>query len=137
MYKRIAIAVDSSEHALRATRGSIRLTNVASIVELIYVADIDKAHHELLHMSSPDALLLARRQLLQPFETLLQTANRHVKTTILKGQPAQTLIDYVNKKPIELLVIGSHGLHMMQQMMLGSVSHKVIKHVHCPVLVVK
>ncbi|EGR8654283.1 universal stress protein, partial [Listeria monocytogenes] len=33
--------------------------------------------------------------------------------------------------------IGSRGLNSLQEMVLGSVSHKVMKRVNCPALIVK
>lgn len=38
--------------------------------------------------------------------------------------------------PLPVLV-GSRGLNLLQEMVLGSVSHKVMKRVHCPALIVK
>ena len=137
MYMRIAVAIDGSDNAHRATVEALRLAAETSIIELLYVANIEKARQDMLHASSPDALLLARRQTLAPFEQLIRAANRTVETTILKGVPGPTIVDYVNAQPIDLLVIGSRGLNTLQQMVLGSVSHKVIKRVQCPVLVVK
>jgi nucleotide-binding universal stress UspA family protein len=37
----------------------------------------------------------------------------------------------------DLMIIGSRGLNSLQEMVLGSVSYKVIKRVQCPVLIVK
>ena len=44
---------------------------------------------------------------------------------------------FANENNVDLLVIGSRGLNSLQEMVLGSVSHKVIKRVNCPALVVK
>ena len=57
--------------------------------------------------------------------------------TMLKGNPSQEIIKYVNAEEIDQLVIGSRGLNTFQEMVLGSVSHKVMKHVNCPVTIVK
>lgn len=137
MYERIAVAVDGSDHAIRATKEALRIATTKSIVELLYVANVDQVRHDFLHASSPDALLLARRQKLAPFEALIRQANIDVTTTILKGEPGPAIVEYVNAQPIDMLIIGSRGLNALQQMVLGSVSHKVIKRVQCPVLVVK
>lgn len=137
MYTKILVPVDGSEHALRATEEAIRLASTAATIELLYVADAEKARQEMLHASSPDALLLARRQLLAPFEARVQAAGIAVKTTILKGVPGPTIVVYANEQDVDVVVIGSRGLNTLQEMVLGSVSHKVMKRVQCPVLVVK
>jgi nucleotide-binding universal stress UspA family protein len=59
------------------------------------------------------------------------------KITMLKGNPSQEIIKYVNSEEIDQLVIGSRGLNTFQEMVLGSVSHKVMKHVNCPITIVK
>lgn len=56
---------------------------------------------------------------------------------MLKGHPSQEIIKYVNEQSINQLVIGSRGLNVFQEMVLGSVSHKVMKHANCPVTIVK
>ena len=50
-------------------------------------------------------------------------------------QPAQALLDLA--KGAKLLVVGSRGLHGVARMLLGSVSHTVVVHAPCPVLVVR
>jgi len=46
-------------------------------------------------------------------------------------------VEYANKEQFEILILGSRGLNSLQEMVLGSVSHKVVKRAECPVLIVK
>jgi nucleotide-binding universal stress UspA family protein len=57
--------------------------------------------------------------------------NRH----LVHRQPAQTLLDFA--RTARLLVVGSRGRHGVARMLLGSVSHTVVVHAPCPVLVVR
>ncbi len=68
---------------------------------------------------------------------MLQATNISYTTTILKGLPGPEIIRYANESKVELVVIGSRGLNPLQKMVLGSVSHKVMKSVYCPTLIVK
>lgn len=54
-----------------------------------------------------------------------------------RDEPGACLIDYANKGSFDIVIIGSRGLNTLQEMVLGSVSHKVLKRVNCHVLVVK
>jgi len=68
---------------------------------------------------------------------LITEANINHKVTILHGTPGPEIVKYANGSKVDLVVIGSRGLKRLQEMVLGSVSHKVIKQVSCPALIVK
>lgn len=136
---RIAVAIDGSENALRAAKHAITLVQYLpeAHLEVIYVADYNKAKDERLLSQSPESLTLKREQKVQPIIELAQDFGVKTKITMLKGNPSQEIIKYVNSEEINQLVIGSRGLNTFQEMVLGSVSHKVMKHVNCPITIVK
>lgn len=136
---RIAVAVDGSDNSLRAAEHSIMLAQYLpeAYVEIVYVADVNKAKDDYLTSQSPESLVLKREQIVHPIVNLANEAEIETVVTILKGNPSQEIVAHVNKSSIDLLVIGSRGLNVFQEMMLGSVSHKVMKHANCPVTVVK
>ncbi|MDW0114583.1 universal stress protein [Sporosarcina saromensis] len=136
---KIAVAIDGSENALRAAKHAIQLAQYVpnAQLEIIYVADYNKAKDERLLAQSPESLSLKREQKVHPVLDLATEAGVKADITMLKGTPSLEIIKYVNEKDIDQLVIGSRGLNTFQEMVLGSVSHKVMKHVDCPVTVVK
>lgn len=136
---RIAVAIDGSENALRAAKHAITLVQYLpeAHLEVIYVADYNKAKDERLLSQSPESLTLKREQKMHPILELAKDVGVKTKTTMLKGNPSQEIIKYVNSEGIDHLVIGSRGLNTFQEMIIGSVSHKVMKHVNCPITIVK
>ncbi|HUX70096.1 MAG TPA: universal stress protein, partial [Cellulomonadaceae bacterium] len=58
-----------------------------------------------------------------------------INRTLVHDQPARALLHAAHDA--RLLVVGSRGLHGVARMLLGSVSHTVIIHAPCPVLVVR
>ncbi|PIC82875.1 universal stress protein [Sporosarcina sp. P1] len=136
---RIAVAIDGSENALRAAKNAITLCKYLpeAHLEVIYVSDYNKVKDERLLSQSPESLTLKREQKVQPIIELAKDVGVKTKITMLKGNPSQEIIQYVNAEEIDQLVIGSRGLNTFQEMILGSVSHKVMKHVNCPITIVK
>ena len=136
---KIAVAIDGSENALRAAKHAISLAKhfPESQLEIIYVKDYNKAKDERLLAQNEESLVLKRKQRIDPVLTQAESAGVKAKMTILKGNPSQEIIKYVNDFAIDHSVIGSRGLNAFQEMVLGSVSHKVMKNVDCPVTVVK
>ena len=57
-----------------------------------------------------------------------------INRIVTEGDPASALIDAA--QGAEMLVVGSRGHGGFVGLLLGSVSHKVIHHAPCPVLVV-
>lgn len=139
MYERILLAADGSVNSVRAAEEAAKIALFAaeSVVEIVYVTDLSKVKSEVLHAQSQEELRMKREQKLTPHKEVLAAKNVKHKMTFLKGDPGPTIVEYANKEKVDLLVIGSRGLNAFQEFMLGSVSHKVVKRVKCPVLVVK
>lgn len=139
MYNSILLAVDGSDHSIRATHEAIKISkcSLETSVTVIYVADYTDAKTEVLHSESSIELDMKRRKKVKPIEDLLKTNQIDYNFTILHGTPGPTIVEYANKSKFDMLIIGSRGLNSLQEMVLGSVSHKVIKRADCPVLIVK
>jgi nucleotide-binding universal stress UspA family protein len=54
---------------------------------------------------------------------------------VMKGDPAPVISEA--SKDFDLVVVGSHGREGLDRFLLGSVSHAIVHHVACPVLVVR
>lgn len=137
MYQHILLAVDGSENAVRAAKEAVKIASNDSLIEMVYVADFDKAKKEMLHAGSTESLLLERKRKVVPVEEVLRAADKQFKLTILHGTPGPEIVKYANENKVDIVVIGSRGLNGLQEMVLGSVSHKVMKRVQCPALIVK
>ncbi|GEK32279.1 universal stress protein [Kurthia zopfii] len=137
MYKHILLAVDGSENSVRAAKEAVKIATEESLIEMVYVADFEKAKTEVLQAASSESLLLERKRKVAPIEEVLKETGKNYKLTILHGTPGPEIVKYANEKQVDVVVIGSRGLNGLQEMVLGSVSHKVMKRVQCPALIVK
>lgn len=136
MYKKILLAADGSENSLRAAKEAIKIASSVPncMIEVVYVADFSKSKSDILHSNGKEELALSRRQKLLPLEEQLKSKSLSYKVKILQENQVQLLLTMLI---FDLVVIGSRGLNTLQEMVLGSVSHKVMKRVKCPALVVK
>jgi nucleotide-binding universal stress UspA family protein len=53
------------------------------------------------------------------------------------GTPAAEIVDLAEELGVGLVVVGSRGLGGIRRALMGSVSDSVVRHAHCPVLVVR
>lgn len=55
---------------------------------------------------------------------------------VLAGDPAEAILDYAQTMQHPLIVMGSRGLSRFSELLVGSVSHRVLHHAKCPVTIV-
>ena len=60
-----------------------------------------------------------------------------VREVILDGRPGSEIAEYASKIKAGLVVIPSHGYHGVKRLLLGSVAEQVVRHVDCPVFVLR
>lgn len=139
MYNKILLAADGSENSLRAANEAIKISKLSAPnhLEIACVIKFDDSKTQILHSTSESELKNIRQQKLQPIEQLFQAKNLDYSIKFLHGEPGPALVKYANNENFDIVIIGSRGLNTLQEMVLGSVSHKVAKRVNCPVLIVK
>lgn len=136
---RIVVGIDGSEHSRLALRWAVdearlRRANVEAVMawHTPYVGGtwavsvpVDMAEIEESYRIQLDELVdgVDARGLPAPIEKVL--ANGSVAHTLLEAA-----------KGADLLVVGSRGHGGFVGLMLGSVSHQVVSHAPCPVVVV-
>lgn len=59
------------------------------------------------------------------------------QTLVLEGDPATTICLHAEREKYDLIIIGSRGLGVSKELILGSVSHKVSNLSSVPVMIVK
>jgi nucleotide-binding universal stress UspA family protein len=59
-----------------------------------------------------------------------------IVTKVLEGEPWRVILEEAKGVPADLLVIGTHGRSGFEQLLLGSVTEKVLRRAPCPVLTV-
>lgn len=138
VFRKILIASDGSSHAIRAAERAAELATLSNgKLTVLYIIDPSRSKSDVLSVGDKDALEDKRKKRLQETEEIFLKLELEYTVEILKGDPGPSIVHFANENKFDLVVIGSRGLNTFQEMVLGSVSHKVAKRANCPVLIVK
>lgn len=139
LYSKILLASDGSEHALRAAKAALKLvTKDITKITLLYVLDPNKLKKSPNRTRFDEEFIKQKREeKLQKTEELFAQFGVNYQVKICEGEPEAQIAKYANHHAHDVLIMGSRGLNAFQEMVMGSVSHKVMKVAKCPIMVVK
>lgn len=63
--------------------------------------------------------------------------DRTIETAVVFGHPAQAILQYEREEDVDAIVLGSHGRHGLERLLLGSVANTVTRRASVPVTVVR
>jgi nucleotide-binding universal stress UspA family protein len=66
-----------------------------------------------------------------------KAAGANATFLVWEGEPGDAIVAAADSEGADLVVIGSHGRSGVSRFFIGSVSDYVVRHAHCPVMVVR
>ncbi|MFC4437264.1 MULTISPECIES: universal stress protein [Natrialbaceae] len=147
MYERILVPTDGSNVAEFAVDSAVDLAEkYGAEVHALYVADTDAVAYSL-GTEQVDRIRQGDFQGMTELRDDAESATEYVKEqaegrslTVVErhagGQPHRMIADYAEDNDIDLIVMGSHGRSGVRRALLGSVTERVLRSTHTPVLVV-
>jgi nucleotide-binding universal stress UspA family protein len=144
MFEKILYPTDFSEVATKALQ-YVKLLREAGGQEVVVVHVIDQSNLELLSSYSPiqDYMNIEKEiqekasQEIEFIANGLKQLGYSVKTRIERGIPFREILRVTEEEQPSVIVVGSHGKSNLEEILLGSVSEKVVRKVKYPVMVVK
>jgi len=140
---RILVAMDGSEHALRALRHALNLApQLREPVEL-HVLNVQPpvTFGSIKRHVSPETLNAYYQeegvQALGPARTLLDAAAVAHADHVAVGPVAESIVQYAREHDCRQIVMGARGLGTVSGLLLGSVALKVLQLAEVPVTLVK
>ena len=139
MFKNILLAVDGSEHALKAARVASDLARsqgstlrVISAFEPIsgLIGEPDRQRIVTAHISEAERALQAAVDEIGEF-------SGELKTEVLEGPASEAILNVVDTRGCDLIVMGTRGQGRFKGLLMGSQSQKVVSHANCPVMLVR
>ena len=141
--EKILVATDGSETAENAVREARKLAEcMGANVRIIYVSEelaSDPYHltaREYVSIINEDAKRFGEGVLKKSLE-LFEDFPGEVDTILKTGDASKAIIYEAESGKYDLIVMGSRGLGAFSKTMLGSVTNKVLNHVHTKVYIVR
>ena len=138
---KILIPVDGSEQALLAVQHALTLCGwglkarfvVANVQSPANLYELMVAHDPAVLQQVSEA---AGRDLMRNAVQLLLAAGQSVDQDVATGDPAQTLIELVERHACDAIILSAHGSSGFRNQ-LGKVAHELVQIAPVPVTVVR
>ncbi len=141
-FKKILVATDGSENAAKAASYGVNIAkSTGAEVYAVYVVSTQHAVTTRSVKGWSDSfeeyLTNIGDSALEYVEKLGKESGVKVQPVILKGIPAERILDYTEEKGIDLIVLGTQGLTGVKKFLIGSVSENVLRYSKVPVMIIR
>jgi len=141
---RVLLAVDGSEHSNRATEAVRSLASITSLT-ILHVIDLPRLTYPMLGpeiakdlaMTVEQAMRAEGKQVMSRTMSHLSYHASPVNKRFEEGVPGELICSAAQELRADLILMGARGVGQIQELVLGSVSHRVLTHAPCPVLIIK
>jgi len=139
LFAKILVAVDGSESSKKAFDKSVFLAQKCNskLFVVHVVLDWEYGGDSAATFELIDELRARGSELLQQCKNQALQSSVQVETVLEQGDYAHEIIEVAKRKNCELIIMGSRGMSPIKELVLGSVSLKVMHHASCPVMVVR
>jgi nucleotide-binding universal stress UspA family protein len=152
---RILVAIDGSEHSMKAADLALEMAKIESIssqkigseLTALTVLDVSKPRKFLSSFIAAPTYGLreleeernAAKQWMEVVRKKAEDSKIHFKSEIIEGLASAeaSIVDYAKSHEIDLIVVGTKGRTGFSKVLLGSVASRVVEYAHCSVIVVK
>ena len=137
----ILLPFDGSEHSRNAAKYALDLAKrYQARVTVIHwyegwntsVTEIPKTLIEEIEKNSKETA----REVTKGAEGIFENQGVEYTLETTEGSPGAALVKMAKARTYDLIVMGSHGHSDIAGLFLGSVTHKVLNTIYCPVLIV-
>jgi len=137
MYERILLPTDGSDAAERALDLAVSVADAHDAeLHILYVADTNQPSLSRIQGQVVDALEGQGQQIVDEAGNRVRGSGVDVTTDVIQGGPSRTILDYVDDRGVDLVVMGTRGERDVERLLLGSVTERIVRSAPVPVLAV-
>jgi len=139
MFKNILLALDGSDHAMRAAKvaGDLARQHGSDMIVVVCYDPIPAYLGEPNLQHALNERLEQTARILAPALAIIGEVPGEIKKETLEGPPAEAILNVIEVRGCDLVVMGTRGLSRLAGLLMGSQSQKVVMHATCPVLLVR
>lgn len=141
MFKNILVPVDGSDNSYRALDAALLLSEkLGSNITVIHVMEQVPITHigsEKLLNEFLESYKKENQEILSKCSEIATQTGLTIKTFLLEGNPASEILNFSKKEKFDLLIMGRRGLGKFKELILGSISSKIVHHSPSAVLLIR
>jgi len=141
MFTKILVPVDGSDNSYRALEAALvlseKLGSNISVVNVMEQVPITHIESEKLLSELLEAYKKENQEILSKCSDIASQKGIAIKTVLLQGNPAPVILDYSKKENFDLVIMGSRGMGKFKELILGSVSSKIVHHSPCAIMIIR
>jgi len=138
MYDRILVPTDGSTGSAHVALQALDLAETYGAT-VYALSVVDSSLGSLLADAGGDADELEQHaeRAVGVVDRMGEAHDVDVVTSVERGDPAETIIQFAESVEADLIVAGTHGRTGLGRRLLGSVAERLVRHAECPVMTVR
>ena len=149
---RVLIATDGSDTAIDAARHAVDLLGTGHEYTAVFVVPPPSHVYpaggfgvgveplggpSVAPAIEEEQLEAVQEEAREALDRTVRSLGGTIEPLLTEGDPGKEICRLAGSGRYDLVVVGSHGTGLVRRVLVGSVSHYVVHHATCPVLVVR
>ena len=137
--EKVLIPVDGSDSSRNAAKYGTQLVNARN--SKIYLLNVWEPVNMTIGGEMAEKLRKSAQAksmaMLEEYRKLLEPCGMEIELISRSGRPDYVILDVQDELDCDLIIIGSRGLSVLENVIMGSVVTRVLEGANCPVLVTR
>ncbi len=135
--KTIVWATDGSKLAKKSGEIALQLLEAFKDSRLIALYVEKPSYEGNVALPTGNAERHLATDLKKQIEVSFSTFGSRIQFMTRVGNPSEVICKIADENQADVILIGSHGHNALERIFIGSVSHAVLEHASCPVMVIR
>jgi nucleotide-binding universal stress UspA family protein len=138
IFRKILVGYDGSKYSEHAVSVALNLAHCCDAKLLVFA--VARPPEPATRVELEAMIDDAREHFEEGFKHIQERAKEadvQIETAIVVGHPTEQIIHRAETENVDLVVLGHRGVSRFGVFKIGSTSDKVVRHAHCPVMIVR